>query len=276
MTDTDLDTCPSTRLERAVLTFCVEGLQPREELLVKSLIRLLDHLTHQQWRYQPPDGRAHIHLLLAAPGTSEAFAARNGKLPAALLELGHSGENGHGHGHLPWPLRPDALERELNRLGGLATTQRADITQANSAQVSSAQLLTSTATSQTQPLEAPAGAMRLQQWPSTHLLSGTGRMRLATLLTGQPMDVDELVRRSKLERHICQTFVNDLQRAGLLHYPAPVQPALIVGSPTTQPSPASPSGSQEVRNAIAAKPSLASAGLLNRIRMRLGIRKLRG
>ena len=257
-----------------MLTFCVEGLQPREELLVKSLIRLLDHLTHQQWRYQPPDGKTHIHLLLAAPGTSGAFAARYGKLPAALLELGYGGESGHGY--LPWPLRPDALERELNRLGSLATPQRPSVIPANTVQISSAQLLTGMAISQTQALEAPAGAMRLKQWPSTHLLTGTGRMRLATLLTGQPMDVDELARRSKLERRLCQTFVNDLQRAGLLHYPAPVLLSPTMGSPTTQPSPASPSMPQEVRTAIAAKPALASSGLLDRIRMRLGIGKLRG
>ncbi|TAG36188.1 MAG: hypothetical protein EAZ34_01780 [Polaromonas sp.] len=246
----------------------MEGLQPREELLVKSFIRLLDHLTHQQWRYQPPDGKTHIHLLLAAPGTSEAFAARYGKLPAALLEL--------GHGHLSWPLRPDVLERELNRLGSLATTQRADTTQADTTQANSAQLLTGMLLSQTQPLQTPTGAMRLKQWPSSHLLSGPGRMRLATLLTGQPMDVDELVRRSKLERRICQTFVNDLQHAGLLHYATSVQPAPTIGSQATQPLPASSSMPQEVRTAIAAKPALASAGLLNRIRIRLGIGKLRG
>lgn len=173
-------------------------------------------------------------------------------------------------------MRPDALERELNRLGSLATTQRADTTQANTTQANSAQLLTGMLLSQTQPLQTPTGAMRLKQWPSSHLLSGPGRMRLATLLTGQPMDVDELARRSKLERRLCQMFVNDLQRAGLLHYPAPVQPAPTMGSPTTQPSPASPSMPQEVRTAIVAKPALASAGLLDRIRMRLGIGKLRG
>ena len=257
-----------------MLTFCVEGLQPREELLVKSLIRLLDHLTHQQWRYQPPGGRTHIHLLLAAPGTSDAFAARYGKLPAVLLELGYGGESGHGY--LPWPLRPDALEAELNRLGSLATIQRADTTQPDTTQPDTTPLLTGMLSSQTQPLEMPTGAMRLKQWPSSHLLSGPGRMRLATLLTGQPMDVGELARRSKLERRLCQTFVNDLQRAGLLHHPAPVQPAPAMGSPTTRPSPASPSMPQEVRTAIAAKPALVSAGLLDRIRMRLGIGKLRG
>ncbi len=252
-----------------MLTFCVEGLQPREELLVKSLIRLLDHLTHQQWRYQPPDGKAHIHLLLAAPGTSDAFAARYGQLPAALLELSYQGENGPGH--MLWPLRPDVLEKELNRLGSLATTQRADTTQAGSTH-----LLTGMLLSQIQPLQTPTGAIRLKQWPSSHLLSGPGRMRLATLLTGQPMNVDELVRRSKLERRICQTFVNDLQHAGLLHCATFVQPAPTVGSQAAQSLPASPSMPQDVRTAMAAKPVLASAGLLHRIRMRLGIGKLPG
>lgn len=263
-----MDSCSSTHLERTGLTFCVEGLQPREELLVKSLIRLLDHLTHQQWRYQPPDGKEHIDLLLAAPGTSEAFAARYGGLPAALLELSHGGENGHGH--LSWPLRPDALEKELNRLGGMAKTQYATW------RINSMQLSPDVATRETKPLETPGRVMRLQQWPPTHLLTAPGRMRLATLLTGRPMDLDELVRRSKLEQYACQTFVNDLQHAGLLHYPMPVQPALGDASHTIQPYLASASMPQRASADIAAKSPRAPIGLLDRIRMRLGIGKLRG
>lgn len=269
MTGTVVDSYPSTTVERTTLTFCVEGLEPREELLVKALIRLLDHLTHQQWRYQPPDGKAHIHLLLAAPGTSAAFAARYGQLPPTLLELSHGA--GNGHGHLSWPLRPDALEKELNRLGSLAVTRAAPVRQ-----VSSTPLFTDIVTNQTRPLEAPAEMMRLQQWPPTHLLAGPGRMRLATLLTGRAMSMDELVYRSKLERRVCQTFVNELQHAGLLYNPMSSQPALATTSQTAEPSLAASSRPQEVRAAMLARSPLAPVGLLDRIRMRLRIGNLRG
>ena len=54
--------------ERTTLTYCVAGLKPREELLVKSYIRLLDRTTLHQWLYQPPAGGVRVDLLIAAPG----------------------------------------------------------------------------------------------------------------------------------------------------------------------------------------------------------------
>lgn len=43
---------PAPKGQRALLSFSVEGLPPREELLFKSLVRLLDHRTHQHWAWK--------------------------------------------------------------------------------------------------------------------------------------------------------------------------------------------------------------------------------
>ncbi|MFS2055626.1 hypothetical protein ACEN8K_43375, partial [Variovorax sp. CT11-76] len=42
----------STRDRRPLLSFSIEGLPARDELLFKSLVRLLDHRTHQHWAWQ--------------------------------------------------------------------------------------------------------------------------------------------------------------------------------------------------------------------------------
>jgi hypothetical protein len=241
-----MDSYRSTVLERSTLTFSLEGLQPREELLFKAFVRLLDHLTFQQWRYQPASSNIRVDLLVVAEGFQPTFGqspAQPSQPQQPVLRIGNSGINGHGF--LSWPLRPDELEKELNRLGGQAITQRG-------AQETAA-LFTGATTGAPIAPGQPMQLMRLQQWPPTHLLSGTGRMRLATLLTGKAMSLDELVYRSALPHPVCEAFVNDLQRANLLLAPASViKPMPQVAAPL---------------------PKLVQPGLLSRIRMRLGIQK---
>ena len=231
----------STVADRSSLTFSVEGLHAREELLFKAFVRLLDHLTHQQWTYFPAAADARADLLVVADGVEPTYSRNPGQSPQAVLRLGTTGANGNGV--LSWPLKPDALEKELNRVGGQVARQRS----------SKDVLVMSTP-------DTAQGLMRLQQWPPTKLLNGTGRMRLATLLTGKAMSLDELVFRSALPLPLCKIFVDELQRANLLQLtasapkPALASPAAIappkVPLKTTQP------------------------GLLDRIRIRLGIKSL--
>ncbi len=233
----------TTVLERSTLTFSVEGMPAREELLFKSFVRLLDHLTHQQWSYQPAAAAQRIDLLVVADGVQPTQYQGEGQPPQPVLRLGSSG--GNGHGYLSWPLKPGALESELNRLGGLSITQRgAQHVQA---------LFTGAATGERTVIDTSIDSMRLSQWPPAHLLAGVGRMRLATLLTGKAMKLDELHRRSALPVDVCQAFVLDLQRANLL----------MSRSPAAQPAYSQP-----------AIKKVAQPGLLDRIRMRLGIKGL--
>ena len=44
----------SGKVQRVSLGFSVEGLGARDEVLLKSLVRLLDHRTLHQWHHQPP------------------------------------------------------------------------------------------------------------------------------------------------------------------------------------------------------------------------------
>lgn len=242
-----MDNSRSTALERSILTFCVEGLPAREELLFKSFVRLLDHLTHQQWRYHPPATDTRVDLLVVAKDVQPTYSQRPGQAPQPVLQLGSNGTNGaNGHGFLSWPLNPAALEKELNRLGGLAITQRSAPQEPALGNVA----VTSTPVGPTEPA-SKAKPMRLQQWPPAHLLTSTDRMRLATLLTSKAMSLKELVHRSALPLPVCEAFVNDMLGAQLL-----VTPSVVAKTEPPRHAPA-----QEV----------VQHGLLARIRMRLGI-----
>ena len=213
-----MDSYRSTLFERTALSYSIEGMAPREELLFKAFLRLLDHLTHQKWCYQTPDSTAPIDLLVAAPGGREVFAGRVGRLPPTVLALNGGGDNRPGQ--LSWPLRPDTLEKELNRLGGLVLTLRSPV-QASPSEA----LFTGLAPTTHGRPGVPTDQLRLQRWPPSHLLAGPGRMRLATLLTSKAMTLDELVHRSALPRSTCKNFVNELHKAKLLvDHLAPPQP----------------------------------------------------
>ena len=101
--------------------------------------------------------------------------------------------------------------------------------------------------------------MRLQKWPPPLLLAGTGRMRLATLLTGKAMSLGELVTRSALPLQVCKAFVDELQIAQLL---------LSVGITPTQTPVLKPEPALPPKTAL---PKVVQPGLLDRIRIRLGI-----
>jgi hypothetical protein len=245
-----MDSYQPTVLERSTLTFCVDGMSARDEMLFKAFVRLLDHLTHQQWRSQAAAPNQPVDLLVLAEGSKPATApSPQSHNPPQVLWLSKEGTNLPGF--LTWPLRPDALERELNRVGSVVMSQRGP--------KPGPALFTGAATGTPIARGAQVKLMRLQQWPPTQFLTGSGRMRLATLLTGKAMSLDELVYRSALPLPLCEAFVNDLQRAGLLVEPSTVfKPALtqVQGQGLTPRSPFEKPPPQ---------------GLFAKIRMRLGI-----
>ena len=112
----------STVIERSVLTFCVERLEAREELLCKSCVRLLDRVTDWRWTYHRPGPNERVDLLVAAEGVVPSVQ-QDPKLPVqAMLRIGITGWTGHSM--LAWPIRPRELEKKLNRLGGHASTKQ--------------------------------------------------------------------------------------------------------------------------------------------------------
>lgn len=227
--------------ERAVLSFSVEGLTAREELLFKSYVRLLDHRSVHGWLYsaQPMHLRADfkVDLRVVTDGLDITL------IPQAqqLLTLGTIDRKRDAY--LCLPLRANELEEAMNRQGALILSSRAALTPPGSTEPTGTSAHVYINLNET---------VRLLRWPPASLLGSPGRMRLATLMTGQPLTLAALQQRSGQPTQSCVEFVSDLKQAGCL------------GSlPSTAPA-----------QRPIAKPGAAPVvqpGLLARIRSRLGL-----
>lgn len=207
--------------DRPALSFTLRGLSEREAALFKSLVRIIDHRTRHQWTCT--DTRA--DLLVLHDTLRQAPAA----YPMATLHVGLQQRTPDpGCAHLAMPLRADALCQRLDMLGDLLAERRARAASGKDLGITTAPFL-----------------IRLRRWPPQHLLAGPQQVRLAALMTGQPMTFASLCQHSGLARETCASFVRRLSEAGLL------QP--LYAMPTTAP------------------PSVPDSGVLARIRRRLGL-----
>lgn len=223
----------TTAVRRPSLGLSVEGLAPREELLLKSLVRLLDHRTQHQWTFHSE----RCDLLIAGDGLSR-LAAVSGAVagdgpPPAMLRAARAGSGAH---ELSLPLNPDALEQALNRAGAAIVDARRRAEERAAV-----------------PILDDERAFQLTRWPPSDLLRGPGRLALATLLVSRPCTVTQLHLRGCAERSVCLTFLNELQRAQLLRSDEPHGAA-----PSGAPTPALPSLFARIRRRLGLLPGLAS------------------
>lgn len=206
---------------REQLTFSLEGVAEREQILFKSFVRLLDHRTQQRWAWC--EHGADLRVL----GADAAVPHTSGD--AAILILGAQSPAG-GH-RLALPIHADALERELNLIGGLITARTAPHGQNNGAVL----------------LE---DRIHLARWPTPDLLTSRDRIRLAALMTGKPMALQQVESLSGVDHEACLAFVRALAAAGILEH-----------EPASESRPAP----------LTATPVVVQPGLLSRIRSRLGL-----
>lgn len=260
-------------VRRRALSFSVEGLTAREELLFKGFIRLLDHLTEHEWHPHEPSVLHRVDLLVASEHVMPTQFLPAGAAPQPLLQLGK--HNLHNSSlFLSWPLKPKELENQLNSLGRLICGDVAppqgwpDAEAGKLANTTPAALFVEPA-----PAKEAARCYRLSKWPKPMLLSEPGRMRLATLITGRAMSLEELVFRTALPTLVCERFVADMQTAGLILPPdsEASQAPVWVAPPPRKPRP-HPLLERQA-GPVAAKQEV-QAGLFARIRSRLGIKNL--
>lgn len=242
-----MDSLRTTDFGRRSLSFSIDGLPPRDEILFKSLVRLLDHLTFQKWVYRPPSGDYRVDLLVAAEWAVPTAYRYAHPVRQPVLTIGKGIER---EMYLPWPVQPQRLQAELNRIGNAAV----GVHQSGIAATSVAAMPDHFGTEGAQ-------LFKLKQWPPARFLAGTGRMRLATLLAGKAMTLQELQQRSALPLPICQAFIADLQTSRLLVHTA--APAFV---PARIPEP------HELLNLTSSAVAFAKVSLLDRIRAGLGIK----
>jgi hypothetical protein len=221
----------------------IEGLSDREALVLKSMIRLLDHRTHHTWKYAP----SNTELMVVSE--KRRAAGKPVMCAQQVLTLGVASSNQLGF--LCMPVHARELEAELNRLGALIVP------------VNRTAPVPSEAAGTTRPSGLEAQPMRMLRWPHSALLREPGRMRLATLMTGKQMTIEGLQRSSGESLAACSAFFEALQEANLLvpgHKApsAPLAPLAIGPQAMLRPNASAP------KNA-------APTSLLARIRTRLGI-----
>ena len=220
------------------LRYSIKGLELRDEILLKSLIRLLSHRTEHQWVCATEQADLEVTGSLPDPASGPHH---DDAQPPTRLIMAHDAPAEAQH-FLRLPLHVNELELKLNQLGRLIAKAPALLWNATPA---TTQATTTAAT--------PALTYRLQRWPQAFLLTSSERLKLATLLTVRPLSLAALQERSGQTQQACESFVNDLQNAGVL------QPSAAI-------SPSSPTLKQAVPQRAA-----APMGLLARIRQRLGL-----
>lgn len=233
------------------MRFCVHQLAARDELLLKSLIRLLSHRTHQRWVYSPEGAVDLVVLGDSLQEVSSAYTQRIASLAqpgtsALALTIGHAPQ-GQAH-FLYLPLHASALEQMLNQLGRLiATSQPAPKPVVNAVAA---------------PHFSAGDTFRLLRWPPTALLATALHRKLATLMAGKAQSLEVLQQRSGADGAACEQFLKDLHRLQLLEVTSPA--AEFVPAFDNPLTPEKPAHESPVN-------WKASMGLVARIRSRLGL-----
>jgi hypothetical protein len=197
--------------QRATLRFSIMGLSTRDEVLFKSMVRLLSHRLRYAWAYD--EGQPDLAVIGDAPPRTPC---------TYVLHVGtHATQQPH---HVALPLHANTLEAALNDAGDAILTLKTPATPQQAAATSSLRAGTT---------------MQLVRWPPASLLSGQPvRLRLATLMTGRPITLAQLHERSGVELASCERFCADAQAAGILRTAAAASAA-----PTApRPAPAHPRG----------------------------------
>lgn len=190
----------STSGHRANLSLRIEGVAAHDELLFKSLVRLLSYRTQHNWVFAT--GAVDLRII----GEDSPESAQS-KPPANVLWVGHSEQHRSPFLHLP--IHANELELLLNTLGASILKKQAAAHDA------------------WPPAIGHDETFMLHRWPPAAMLGTTARIKLATLMTAHPVSIDTLALRSGIPSQECAMFCQALDRAGLLRrdsVPAPATP----------------------------------------------------
>ena len=216
--------------QRMRLSFRIQGLPLRDELVIRSVVRLLDHRTDHHWSYSLEQA----DLDVVGDACDEAATASGAVIPAGhVLRAGKYRK--HDGPFLSLPVNSNALELLLNDFGNRINE------------------LKRTAEAATGEMEA-GEAFRLLRWPPAALLDGSERMKMATIIMGRALSASALAQRAGVTVQECASYLHMLQANGYLAVNT------VIGD-----------GAQNQIGMTAPVKEKVAAGLLSRIRSRLGL-----
>lgn len=214
---------PATSLNHTH-TYTLRQLPLRDEVVFKSVIRVLQGKTRHTWLHSDDQDAAELVLLgdqLPAGAVSAGMEKISGR--AVIHVSAHGGSDFHG---LAWPLRVADVIAQLDKAGDLidgrvAVSPASPISRpaplaAMQQAVHERQL--QPAPVQAQPAHVPADQrVSLSRWPEANLLQRDMRyIKLATVLTGKPVSIMELADRTHYPLQLCQSFVDALNAGALV------------------------------------------------------------
>ena len=200
-------------LEKILLLFSIEGITPRDELLLKSLVRILNHRTEHTWQYTAECSDEQVDLRVIGDGSLNGIELRTQHY--LHDDLIRSTAQQSEVGFLALPLRANLLELELNRLGQLIKTRLEDRSAPSSKPIPG----TTSSTAPIPPELVPifkAPLVRLSRWPSANLLNSAEKLKMATLLVGRSITAAGLAEASNYSLSLCNEFINELRNNDLV------------------------------------------------------------
>ncbi|MDP2016766.1 hypothetical protein [Hydrogenophaga sp.] len=176
----------TVQTRRHSLSFSVERLSRRNEIVLKSSMRVLDHRFLHEWTTVESGGdvRVYTHAPSGNAGSDAALQLDSDDIASAIV--------------VQLPLRTQDIEFAFNRMGDALVRIR----QAQGAGVPQAL--------------RDDEVLRLQRWPSDVLLNTQDRLTLAAVMSARPCSVETLQGRSALPMDTCRAFMRDLMNIGLL------------------------------------------------------------
>lgn len=174
---------------RTNLSLCIEGATQHDELLLKSLLNLLNYRTTHHWTF----GSDSVDLQIIGEHSSKW---KTETMLANVLWLGCTEPRQSPILHLP--IHVNEFELLLNSLGSKIIEKQ------NAAH----KIWPS-------PIH-PDENFTLHRWPPSSMLGTSAKIKLATLMTGHPVSINTLIQRSGITAHDCEAFCQTLDRAGLL------------------------------------------------------------
>ncbi|MCY1165357.1 hypothetical protein D9M73_52630 [compost metagenome] len=197
------DSSHGARASTPAFTYTLRRIPPRDEIVFKSVVRVLQGKTRHTWQHTDAADADLVVMGMQVPGQQAGFLHVAGH---ALIQVstmaGAVGADFHG---LTLPLRIADVIDYLDGAGDEIASHMARPAGPGVVQAAAA-------------VHVPFNQrVSLTRWPELALLQGDVRyLKLATVLTGLPVSITELAARTQFPLQLCQTFVDALKASGLV------------------------------------------------------------
>jgi hypothetical protein len=224
------------------LYYAVRRLKVRDELVLKSIVRILHGQTRHNWLYSP---ELTADLVIVGPAREVDDCPDSALVNCLIMSVGRS-ELSHQNSTVD--LRVGDVLSRLNELGDQIVASRSNHRVA--------------AAAQQQHDSSRDERYALVRWPDWALMQeDRSYLRIATVLAARPVGLRELANKADAEVALCVEFLRKLHERNLLRASMPVPELALAPPPQSMQSQTAPAPQNAARD----------GSLWSRIRSRLGI-----